>query len=89
MTKDVRLAVDTAKRNDVRLALGHEGLKAYEEACADPKCKDLDSRVVYRLLGGKEDWRKGFPEEVPMRKEETRKIMQLGREQLKQQQQKS
>ena len=72
MKKDYGLAVDTAERVGVKLALGGEGLKLYEEASVDERCKDLDSRVVYRLLGGKEDWREGFPEEVEMKKEITR-----------------
>ena len=83
MKKDYALAVDTAKRVGAKLALGSEGLKLYEEASVDENCKDLDSRVVYRLLGGREDWRKDFPEEVDMKKYATRKALQLGREQLK------
>lgn len=68
MKKDFGLAVDTAKRVGAKLALGDEGLKVYEEASQDERCKDLDSRVVYRLLGGREDWREDFPEEVDMKK---------------------
>ena len=83
MKKDFGLAVDTAKRVGVNLALGDEGLKVYEEASVDERCKDLDSRVVYRLLGGREDWRKDFPEEVEMKKYATRKALQIGREQMK------
>ena len=82
MKKDFGLAVDTAKRLGVNLALGDNGLKIYEEASVDERCKDLDSRVVYRLLGGREDWRKDFPEEVEMKKSATRKALQIGREQL-------
>ena len=82
MKKDFGLAVDTAQRVGVDLALGGEGLKVYQEASEDSNCKDLDSRVVYRLLGGKEDWRKDFPEEVEMKKYATRKALQVGREQI-------
>lgn len=70
MKKDFGLAVDTAKRVGVDLALGGKGLDVYEGASADEKCKDLDSRVIYRYLGGREDWRKDFPEEVPLKKDE-------------------
>jgi 3-hydroxyisobutyrate dehydrogenase len=80
MKKDFALAVDTAKRVGVNLALGGEGLKVYEGACVDPRTKDLDSRVVYRYLGGREDWREDFPEEVEMRKDETRRLLRRARE---------
>lgn len=83
MKKDFGLAVDTAERVGVKLALGAEGLKVYEQASQDENCKDLDSRVVYRFLGGREDWRKDFPEEVEMKKYATRKALQIGREQMK------
>lgn len=56
MRKDFGLAIDTAKRLGVTLALGDIGLRTYTDAMNDPKCKDLDSRVVYRYLGGEEDW---------------------------------
>ena len=87
MKKDFALAVDTAKRVGVELALGEDGLRVYEEASQDKRCKDLDSRVVYRLLGGKEDWRKDFPEEVEMKKYATRRALQLGREQMQKEKQ--
>lgn len=51
-----------------------------QAAMKDEKCKDLDSRVVYRYLGGREDWREDFPEEVDMRKYETREALRIGRE---------
>jgi 3-hydroxyisobutyrate dehydrogenase len=57
MRKDFGLAVDTAERVGARLALGDQGLKVYDETMKDPKCKDLDSRVVYRYLGGEEEWK--------------------------------
>ena len=56
MLKDFDLAVATAERVGARLALGQAGLDVYEGASKDPRCRDLDSRVVYRYLGGKEDW---------------------------------
>ena len=81
MKKDFGLAVDTAKRVGVKLALGDEGLKVYEGSSADPECRDLDSRVVYRYLGGNEEWRKDFLEEVEMKKDETKRLLKLAREQ--------
>jgi 3-hydroxyisobutyrate dehydrogenase len=80
MKKDFGLAVEAAERVGVKLALGEEGLRAYEETSRDPECRDLDSRVVFRYLGGREDWREGFPEEVEMKKEETRRLLQRGKE---------
>ncbi|KAL3426705.1 3-hydroxyisobutyrate dehydrogenase [Phlyctema vagabunda] len=56
MKKDFGLAVDTAERVGARLALGSAGLKTYTDASEDVKCRDRDSRVVFRFLGGNEDW---------------------------------
>jgi len=80
MKKDFGLAVDTAERVGARLALGAEGLKVYQGASEDERCRDLDSRVVYRYLGGREDWREDFPEEVEMKKSEKRRLLQKARE---------
>lgn len=60
MRKDFNLAVETANRVGAQLALGDKGLEVYTEAMQDEKCKDLDSRVVYRYLGGDEDWKERF-----------------------------
>jgi 3-hydroxyisobutyrate dehydrogenase-like beta-hydroxyacid dehydrogenase len=57
MRKDFGLAVDMAKRVGSRNVLGEVGLATYDGAANDPQCRDLDSRVVYRYLGGEEDWR--------------------------------
>lgn len=56
MRKDFALAVETAERVGARLALGETGLDVYTKAMSDERCKGLDSRVVYRYLGGEEDW---------------------------------
>ncbi|KAI4625465.1 hypothetical protein J4E80_002596 [Alternaria sp. BMP 0032] len=56
MRKDFGLAVDMAKRVGSRNVLGDVGLQTYDGAANDPRCRDLDSRVVYRYLGGQEDW---------------------------------
>jgi 3-hydroxyisobutyrate dehydrogenase len=80
MKKDFGLAVDSAKRVGVELALGEQGLKVYEETSENPECRDLDSRVVYRHLGGRENWRGQFPAEVEMKRDETRRLLRRGRE---------
>ncbi|KAF2732848.1 3-hydroxyisobutyrate dehydrogenase mitochondrial precursor [Polyplosphaeria fusca] len=56
MRKDFSLAVDMAKRVGSKNVLGEVGLDTYDGASKDPRCRDLDSRVVYRYLGGQEDW---------------------------------
>jgi 3-hydroxyisobutyrate dehydrogenase-like beta-hydroxyacid dehydrogenase len=60
MRKDFGLAVGMAKRVKTKLILGEAGLATYEGASQDPRCRDLDSRVVYRYLGGDEEWEKKF-----------------------------
>lgn len=60
MRKDFALAVETAERVGARLALGEKGLEVYTGAMQDERCRDLDSRVVFRYLGGDEDWEKRF-----------------------------
>ncbi|KAF2159602.1 hypothetical protein M409DRAFT_70917 [Zasmidium cellare ATCC 36951] len=82
MKKDFALAVDTAERVGAQLALGREGLGVYEGASADERCKGLDSRVVYKFLGGEEEWmsKGGFGEGVEMKKDETKRYIQLGKE---------
>lgn len=56
MRKDVGLAVQVAEDVGARLMLADAGLRVYGEASADPRCRDLDSRVIYRFIGGNEDW---------------------------------
>jgi 3-hydroxyisobutyrate dehydrogenase len=60
MKKDFGLAVDTAKQAGAKLVLGDAGLKTYTDASADPNCTDRDSRVIFRFLGGDEDWASKF-----------------------------
>lgn len=55
MVKDFNLALATAKEVDAKLALGDSALAAYKATSEDPRCKDLDNRVVYRWLGGIEE----------------------------------
>lgn len=54
MRKDVALAVSAARTANARLVLGDAALETYEQASKDPRCRDLDARVVYRWLGGVE-----------------------------------
>ncbi|KAE8368116.1 NAD binding domain of 6-phosphogluconate dehydrogenase-domain-containing protein [Aspergillus caelatus] len=56
MKKDFSLAVDLAQSVGATLALGAKGLETYDAAADDPRCRNLDSRVVFRYLGGQEDW---------------------------------
>jgi len=60
MRKDFNLAVDMAERVGAKLELGQAGLKTYTDASQDQRCRDLDSRVIYRYIGGDEEWEKRF-----------------------------
>lgn len=60
MRKDYSLALQMAERVGSKNVLGSAGLATYEGASNDERCKDLDSRVVYRYLGGREDWQKDY-----------------------------
>jgi len=60
MRKDFNLACEMGQRVGVKTALAEPGLDVYTKAMQDPHCKDLDSRVVFRYLGGEEDWAKRF-----------------------------
>ncbi|TFK66543.1 hypothetical protein BDN72DRAFT_844225 [Pluteus cervinus] len=48
MKKDMTLAVEAARRIGANLVLADAGLSAYSAASEDPRCRDRDSRVVYR-----------------------------------------
>lgn len=56
MKKDFGLAVEAAGAVGAKLTLGEAGLKTYAEASSDARCRGLDSRVVFRYLGGDEEW---------------------------------
>lgn len=60
MKKDFGLAVEAAERLGVNLVLGDAGLETYQAASEDPSCRDRDSRVVFRYLGGDENWAAKF-----------------------------
>ncbi|KAK0361363.1 hypothetical protein LTR91_001930 [Friedmanniomyces endolithicus] len=79
MAKDVGLAVESAEAVGVELVLGRVGLGVYRKAAGDERYRELDSRVVYRVLGGREDWRGDFPGEVGMRRDETRRLVRRAR----------
>lgn len=57
MKKDFSLALDMARRVGSTNVLGSVGLQTYKEASEDERCKDLDSRIVFRYLGGNENWK--------------------------------
>lgn len=48
MKKDMTLAIETAKEVGAKLVLAEAGLSTYAAASEDPRCRDRDSRVVYR-----------------------------------------
>lgn len=61
MRKDFALACQAAEAVGARPALAKAGLDTYTGAANDPKCANLDSRIVFRYLGGEEDWKSRFP----------------------------
>jgi 3-hydroxyisobutyrate dehydrogenase-like beta-hydroxyacid dehydrogenase len=60
MRKDFSLAMEMANRVGSKNVLGDAGLKTYVGTSNDERCRDLDSRVVFRYLGGNENWRDDF-----------------------------
>jgi 3-hydroxyisobutyrate dehydrogenase len=56
MKKDFGLAVDMAEMVGAKLVLGEAGLDTYSKASNHERCRDRDSRVVFRYLDGDEDW---------------------------------
>ncbi|GAB7359193.1 hypothetical protein MBLNU230_g5260t1 [Neophaeotheca triangularis] len=84
MAKDVGLAVESATTAGVGLSgVGEKGLKVYREAEGDERCVGRDSRVVYRFLGGVEGWQGELGDrqgEVGLVRDETRRLLALGRE---------
>lgn len=58
MRKDMGLAMDLSKQCDCKNILGQAALQAYRDASDDPKCAGLDSKIIYRYLGGNENWQK-------------------------------
>lgn len=62
MRKDFSLALEMAQRVGSKNALGVVGLQVYQGASEDGRCRDLDSRVVFRYLGGNEEWQSDHQE---------------------------
>lgn len=58
MRKDIGLAIDMARRVGSRNVLGASGFGVYSAASEAEDCRDLDSRVVFRYIGGNENWKK-------------------------------
>lgn len=63
MAKDMGLAVDIAEQVGAKLVLAEPGLNTYKSAASKDEYRGLDSRVVYRWLGGSEDWREKVEEQ--------------------------
>ena len=61
MRKDMALALEMSRRVGCQNVLGEVSVKTYDGACNDPRCRNLDAKVVFRYLGGNEDWEKDFP----------------------------
>lgn len=60
MRKDFDLACKAAEKVGARPMLAKAGLETYTAAAGDPNCRGLDSRVVFRYLGGNESWKSQF-----------------------------
>ncbi len=56
MKKDVGLALDMSRRLGAGNVLGASALGVYSATSEALDCQNLDSRVVYRYLGGSEEW---------------------------------
>jgi 3-hydroxyisobutyrate dehydrogenase len=62
MRKDFSLAVNLANTVGAKLVLGETGLDVFTSASNDPGCRDRDSRVVFRWIGGNEKWWEEYSE---------------------------
>jgi 3-hydroxyisobutyrate dehydrogenase-like beta-hydroxyacid dehydrogenase len=62
MRKDFGLAVEMARAVGAGNVLGERGLETYEGCVRDEGCRGRDSRVVFRYLGGREDWQEEMGE---------------------------
>jgi 3-hydroxyisobutyrate dehydrogenase len=59
--KDIGLAIDACQRVGAKLFVGPHTWNTYVEAGKDTRCSGLDSKVIYRFIGGDEEWQKKFP----------------------------
>ncbi|KAK6371513.1 hypothetical protein LTS17_008763 [Exophiala oligosperma] len=55
--KDIELAMDACERVDAKLFMGPSIRDAYYEASKPPENSGMDSKIVYRWMGGEEDWK--------------------------------
>lgn len=53
------LVVESAKHVGAKLTLGEADLDTYTATMNDEHCRDLDSRVVFRYIGGDGNWAAG------------------------------
>lgn len=60
--KDIGLTIEACKRVGAKLCVGPTTWNAYVEAGQDPRCAGMDSKVIYRWIGGDEEWQNKFPE---------------------------
>lgn len=60
--KDIGLAIAAAERVGAKLYTGPTTWDAYVQAGQDPRCAGMDSKVVFRFIGGDEEWMSNFPE---------------------------
>ncbi|KFY01931.1 hypothetical protein O988_02437 [Pseudogymnoascus sp. VKM F-3808] len=59
--KDIGLAIAACERVGAKLFVGPHTWNTYVEAGKDPRCAGLDSKVIYRFIGGNEEWQENFP----------------------------
>lgn len=60
--KDIGLAIEACERVGAKLCVGPHTWNSYVEAGKDPRCAGMDSKVIYRWIGGDEEWQNKFPE---------------------------
>jgi 3-hydroxyisobutyrate dehydrogenase len=58
--KDIGLTIDACERVGAKLCLGKQTWNTYADAVEDARCTGLDSKVVYRFIGGEEKWQNKF-----------------------------
>lgn len=55
--KDIELAMDACERVGAKVCMGQSIRDAYYEASQQEGNAGMDSKIVYRWMGGEEDWR--------------------------------
>ncbi|OQV03817.1 hypothetical protein CLAIMM_08810 isoform 1 [Cladophialophora immunda] len=61
--KDIGLAIAACERVGAKLCVGPTTWNTYVEAGKDPRCAGMDSKVIYRYIGGDEEWLDKFPQQ--------------------------